>query len=230
MKLNEKINHCRRKAGLSQEALAERIGVSRQAISKWETGEASPEITKLPLLASTFGVTADWLLSEEEPAGDAPPEPTPEAPYAPTGAVHINAVPDWVDKLPGFLGRLIRQYGWLVGVRIAIAGALFTAMGFVARAMFSSMGNMADSMMGGFSGGVTFYDNAGRVVSPGSLGLSAGDLNAMGLGGDVSISIGSSMNQPAGILTGFIIFLGLVMLVGGALLAWYLKKWGRENA
>lgn len=38
MKLNEKICHCRRKAGLSQEALAEQIGVSRQAISKWETG------------------------------------------------------------------------------------------------------------------------------------------------------------------------------------------------
>ena len=38
MKLNEKICYCRRKAGLSQEALAERIGVSRQAISKWETG------------------------------------------------------------------------------------------------------------------------------------------------------------------------------------------------
>ena len=38
MKLNEKIYACRKKAGLSQEALAERIGVSRQAISKWETG------------------------------------------------------------------------------------------------------------------------------------------------------------------------------------------------
>ena len=231
MKLNEKINHCRRKAGLSQEALAERLGVSRQAISKWETGEAAPETTKLPLLASVFGVTADWLLSEEDPEDDTPPEPTPEAPYAPAGAVHVNAVPDWVDKLPGFLGRLIRQYGWLVGLRIAIAGALFTAMGFVARAMFSSMGNMADSMMGGFSsGGMTFYDNAGRAVDPGSLGLSASDLNAMGLGGGFGTSIGSAMTQPADILTGFIIFLGLVMLVGGALLAWYLKKWGRKNA
>ena len=38
MKLNEKIYHCRKKAGYSQEALAEKIGVSRQAISKWETG------------------------------------------------------------------------------------------------------------------------------------------------------------------------------------------------
>ena len=40
MKLNEKIHSCRRRAGLSQEALAERIGVSRQAISKWETGDS----------------------------------------------------------------------------------------------------------------------------------------------------------------------------------------------
>ena len=38
MKLNEKIYWCRKRAGLSQEALAERIGVSRQSISKWETG------------------------------------------------------------------------------------------------------------------------------------------------------------------------------------------------
>ena len=38
MKLNEKIYWCRKRAGLSQEALVERIGVSRQSISKWETG------------------------------------------------------------------------------------------------------------------------------------------------------------------------------------------------
>ena len=38
MNLQEKIYDCRKKAGLSQEALAEKIGVSRQAISKWETG------------------------------------------------------------------------------------------------------------------------------------------------------------------------------------------------
>ena len=38
MKLNEKIYWCRKRAGLSPEALAERIGVSRQSISKWETG------------------------------------------------------------------------------------------------------------------------------------------------------------------------------------------------
>jgi len=40
MKLNERIYYCRKRTGLSQEALAEKIGVSRQAISKWETGDS----------------------------------------------------------------------------------------------------------------------------------------------------------------------------------------------
>lgn len=62
MKLSEKIYYCRKKAGKSQEALAEELGVSRQAVSKWETGEAEPEIKKLRLLAEVFGVTTDWLL------------------------------------------------------------------------------------------------------------------------------------------------------------------------
>ena len=84
MKLSDKIWVLRKKAGMSQEALAEKIGVSRQAISKWETGEAAPEITKLPLLARTFSVTADWLLDDEadfdeEPEADEDPADAPVA-------------------------------------------------------------------------------------------------------------------------------------------------------
>ena len=67
MNLSEKIHYCRKKEGLSQEALAEKLGVSRQAVSKWETGDAVPEVGKLLLLADAFGVTTDWLLSENEP-------------------------------------------------------------------------------------------------------------------------------------------------------------------
>ena len=67
MKLNEKIQYCRKKEGLSQVDLADRLGVSRQSVSKWETGEANPDVTKIPQLARVFGVTADWLLSEEDP-------------------------------------------------------------------------------------------------------------------------------------------------------------------
>ena len=67
MKLNEKIYLCRKKAGLSQDALAERLGVSRQAISKWETGESVPDTGKLLPLANALGVSLDWLLSEDGP-------------------------------------------------------------------------------------------------------------------------------------------------------------------
>lgn len=66
--LSEKIYELRRKAGLSQDALAERIGVSRQAVSKWETGAATPELDKLRALCACFGVTLDELTGEAPPA------------------------------------------------------------------------------------------------------------------------------------------------------------------
>lgn len=77
MDLQNKIYICRKNAGLSQEALAERIGVSRQAISKWETGEATPEVAKLLSLAKTFGVTTDWMLSDDPELPVIEPETEP---------------------------------------------------------------------------------------------------------------------------------------------------------
>lgn len=65
--LSEKIYELRRRDGLSQEALAEKIGVSRQAVSKWETGAATPELDKLRALCSCFGVTLDELTGEAPP-------------------------------------------------------------------------------------------------------------------------------------------------------------------
>lgn len=51
MRLNEKIYYYRKTMKLSQEELAARVGVSRQSVSKWELGEATPEVEKLLLLA-----------------------------------------------------------------------------------------------------------------------------------------------------------------------------------
>ena len=51
----------RKKSGLSQEELASKIGVSRQAVSKWERAEASPDTDNLILLAKVYGVTLDEL-------------------------------------------------------------------------------------------------------------------------------------------------------------------------
>ena len=59
--LSEKIYSLRRKSGLSQEQLAEKIGVSRQAISKWEGGLSTPELDKLKALSECFQITIDEL-------------------------------------------------------------------------------------------------------------------------------------------------------------------------
>ena len=65
MKLSDKIWACRKKAGLSQEALAEKIGVSRQAITKWETKKGLPDIENMVILAEIFKVTLDELVLQE---------------------------------------------------------------------------------------------------------------------------------------------------------------------
>ena len=67
MTLGEKITHLRKKRGLSQEELAITLGVSRQAVSKWETGEAKPDTDKVVALAEYFEVTTDWLLRDIAP-------------------------------------------------------------------------------------------------------------------------------------------------------------------
>ena len=59
MELGKKIKQLRYKAGLTQEQLAEKVGVGAQSVSKWENAVAMPDITTLPLLAEVFGVTID---------------------------------------------------------------------------------------------------------------------------------------------------------------------------
>ena len=77
MALSEKLYALRKKAGLSQEQLAEQLGVSRQAISKWESGKAVPESDTLVSISSFFHVTLDYLMKEADPD-----EPASEPPSA----------------------------------------------------------------------------------------------------------------------------------------------------
>ena len=72
--LSEKIYTLRRRMGLSQEQLAERIGVSRQAISKWESGQSTPDLDKLLALSQCFGVTMDELTGDRPAPGAAGPK------------------------------------------------------------------------------------------------------------------------------------------------------------
>lgn len=200
MKLQDKILYCRKKAGLSQEALAELIGVSRQAVSKWETGDATPEVSKLSLLANAFGVTADWLLSEDEPVKEGEPEPQAQ--------VSDMA---WLDSIPGRLGRLLRRFGWLFGVYMAIVGAGFAFIGGLSRTL---VGKMFSSAMAGFgtdpfsNGSAAWHDEAGNAIS-GSFG------NQFSL---------MATNNPVYIIGTAMMVLGIVLVIAGIVSAIFLKR------
>lgn len=71
MTFGEKLFKLRKERGLSQEALAEKLHTSRQAISKWENGQGYPELEKLLMLGNIFGVSMDYLLKDSaEPSND----------------------------------------------------------------------------------------------------------------------------------------------------------------
>ena len=65
MKLSEKIVKLRKSNGWSQEEFAEKLDVSRQAVSRWEVGTAQPDAMNILQLSKLFGVTADYLLNDD---------------------------------------------------------------------------------------------------------------------------------------------------------------------
>lgn len=65
MILSEKITELRKRNGLSQEQFGDKMGVSRQAVSKWEMAQTSPDINKLMAMSELFGVPVDFLLKDE---------------------------------------------------------------------------------------------------------------------------------------------------------------------
>lgn len=115
MKLPEKIQRERKKMGLSQEKLAEKIGVSRQAITKWENGLASPELEKIVSLSECFKVSTDYLLKDNIT------EPTPPQESALKGNKRMS----WRTWLGGSLfgiSALIIFVLWRLSVRFPISG------------------------------------------------------------------------------------------------------------
>lgn len=198
MNIGEKIYQLRKQQNLSQEALAERVNVTRQAVSKWELGTSVPELETVVALARTFGVTTDYLLSHEETASCAEPVQTQPQQQ------------DWMDKLPGFLSKMFRRYGWLVGVYMAVAGALFTGIGLLARLM-------TQKMLGGFDSGFS-------TVIAGPAGYSGFS--------DLYFDIydqqfqSFAANNPVSIMGTAIMVFGIVLMIAGIVLAIVLKKKG----
>lgn len=78
MSMGARLAQARRSQNLTQEQLAEKLGVTRQAVSRWESDTAYPETDKIIRMAALFGVSCDYLLGvsgEPAPAVDKPPSP-----------------------------------------------------------------------------------------------------------------------------------------------------------
>lgn len=122
MNLGETIYRLRTKAGMSQDALAGALDVSRQSVSKWENNAAVPELDKLLKLSEIFGVTLDELVGRDAPvpAPAAPPAQSPP-PYRTIGAILLGF---------GLLTTLILSIlgGFIVGI---FCGLPFTIIGSI---------------------------------------------------------------------------------------------------
>lgn len=75
MKFQYELQRLRKQAGMSQEELGERLGVSRQTISKWENGTSYPDMLNLMTISGFFSVSVDSLVTD----APAPPQPADEA-------------------------------------------------------------------------------------------------------------------------------------------------------
>ena len=82
MAFGKKLKEVRKRSGLTQEEFAEQLQVSRQAVSKWESGRGYPEMEKLIYLCNCYGVSMDQLFTDEIPAEKPPEAPIPRKPLS----------------------------------------------------------------------------------------------------------------------------------------------------
>jgi len=107
MTFGEKLQAQRRKAGLSQDALAERLEVSRQAVSKWERDEAMAETEKVVRIAKVFGVSLDELLLDK------------------TGEDTVQIPRDYVYT---DIKRTVKRHGYKLGYVLIVLGILLCVL------------------------------------------------------------------------------------------------------
>ena len=118
--MSEKIFELRKNNGLSQEQVAYELGISRQAVSKWESGESIPELERLVELAKFLNVTVDYLLDDEQTEMSVPNGTNKEL-IRPTKAWWLQVIIECIMIFSGFvLFQTFSGGGPAVGVFPAI--------------------------------------------------------------------------------------------------------------
>lgn len=217
MTLGETIRYYREKVGLSQEGLAEKVGVSRQSVSKWELNEATPEVGKLVTLAKTFGITTDELLSGERSEG----RPAEQMGEDRTSEAQRSGDP--LGNKGSLIERMIRKYGWIAGIYLALEGLGVALVGGVARFVFGRMFQVA-----AYNYATTIEVN-GQLVQ---IDPYAGRLPTMGeafgelLGG---AAMASGLGKVLVGVATLILVVGLLWMTAGIVLAIVLRRKRKDS-
>ena len=190
----EKLADLRRRSGMSQEQLADRLGVTRQSVSKWESGTAMPELVKLIALSELFDVSVDYLVKDwiEDPGG-------PRSGTEEVSSRQADRLEKKVDELTNYVrGKVYRFdsrtriFGLpLVSIRLGLARHRRLSRDDVARGVIAigncAVGVVSIGLIG--VGAVSFGVLAMGLLS---LGVVAGGLAAFGVAALGYLAIGVS--------------------------------------
>lgn len=127
MSFGEQLSAVRRRSGLTQEQFAEQLQVSRQAVSKWESGRGYPEIEKILYICNRYQVSIADMFAQEAPAPAA--SPAPDAPTAPAASEQPLPRESLHNAFSAFLTNLSPKNKWMAGGVLLGVGALSGLIG-----------------------------------------------------------------------------------------------------
>lgn len=122
MRLSDKISKLRKQNGMSQEDLAEKLNVSRQAISRWEKGSAMPDANNILQISKLLGVTTDYLLNDDFTSDNDLPQV--KNVKNDNYILHLNLTKIAIIMQVAFLNAAMRPFGATEGVNITIEGVI----------------------------------------------------------------------------------------------------------
>lgn len=190
----QRLQALRKSKGLSQDGLAEIVGVSRQAVSKWELNENQPDVDKVILLAQALGVTTDYLLLGAGPTDDSR-RPAAEAPAGDPSHP--------VRKGMGRLQGMLQKHGYKAGYIMMAYGAVLVVLGLVFGFAFHSLFSFAESPDFGNYGDYTIEIDGNAPINEQELYKAIGSPYSSG---------------PSGFEIAFYVVAGLFAVIGLALI------------